>query len=140
MFYEPEGADAYLSFDAAVKTAYAGNTEFVGADGKLTDAGKALSDDLSSFVIAKNVTCLFNRVTGDHVWSTDAAEIAALKADVSWSVEGDAFAVPSYNGVRDVVRLYNGGLNRHLLSVSADEQNILQGTGWTVEGVAYKAF
>ena len=86
------------------------------------------------------MTRLYNRVNGDHVWSVSADEVAGLEANADWNNEGPAFYVPAYTGSQSVTRLYNAKLSRHVLSTSAGEQANLAKNGWTVEGVAFKAY
>ncbi|PST45421.1 hypothetical protein CPA40_11115, partial [Bifidobacterium callitrichos] len=82
---------------------------------------------------------LFNKVNGDHVWTSDANEHAYLAAQAAWNDEGVAFYTPTFTGTTDVARLSKG--NRHLLSTDGNEQKVLSTkSGWTLEGTAFKAY
>ncbi|WP_190973586.1 InlB B-repeat-containing protein [Bifidobacterium callitrichos] len=82
---------------------------------------------------------LFNKVNGDHVWTSDANEHAYLAAQAAWNDEGVAFYTPTFTGTTDVARLSKG--NRHLLSTDSNEQKVLSTkSGWTLEGTAFKAY
>ena len=82
---------------------------------------------------------LYNKATGDHVWTVDANEHAVLAAQADWNDEDVAFYTPAFTGTTDVVRLYKA--NRHLLSTDAHEQNVLASQqGWTNEGTAFLGY
>ena len=89
--------------------------------------------------IVKPVYRLYNKATGDHVWTVDANEHAVLAAQADWNDEDVAFYTPAFTGTTDVVRLYKA--NRHLLSTDAHEQNVLASQqGWTNEGTAFLGY
>ncbi|NMN00821.1 hypothetical protein G1C96_1400 [Bifidobacterium sp. DSM 109958] len=111
--------------------------QYADALASFTEDTKALKDVVTP--ILTDYVRFFNPSTGDHVWTVEGGdEYNALKPQDSWNEEGAAFYAPTFTGTTKVNRLYNGELNRHLLSVSASEQATLQGTGWTVEGLAVK--
>ena len=117
---------------------YAKLQSFAGVANSNSDIERTLLS-LTDPILTK-VTRLYNRVNGDHVWSVSADEVAGLEANADWNNEGPAFYVPRYTGSQSVTRLYNAKLSRHVLSTSASEQASLARNGWTVEGIAFKAY
>ena len=126
-------ADKFATFDTAVEQAYKA------ADNPAAHAQVLAELSAAATPIVNLVNRVYNTVTGDHVWTVDAHEYEVLSGQVQWTGEGTAFAVPAYNGLRKVTRLYKD--NRHLLSTDGNEVKVLsEQYGWTNEGTAFLAY
>lgn len=80
---------------------------------------------------------LYNPYTGEHFYTSNAAEVANLTA-VGWKYEGEAWTAPSKSAT-PVYRLYNPyveGGDHHYAS-NAAEVSMLKASGWSYEGVAW---
>ena len=128
---DTENTEKFADFEAAVEAA-----EYKGAEAK----AQVLAElSAAATPIVNLVNRVYNTVTGDHVWTVDAHEYEVLSGQVQWTGEGTAFAVPAYNGLRTVTRLYKD--NRHLLSTDGNEVKVLsEQYGWTNEGTAFLAY
>jgi parallel beta-helix repeat protein len=89
---------------------------------------------------------LYNNVTKEHLYSTDANEYTVLGED-GWSQEGAPFDVEngpaSISGVSDEpdYRLYNPVTYQHLWTTDRNEYFTLRTSGvWRPEGVAFYVF
>ena len=128
-----EGAEKLADFSAAVEAAYEGDENKDARDQVLAELTAAATP------IVNLVNRVYNTVSGDHVWTVDANEYEVLTGQAQWVGEGSAFAVPAYNGLRTVSRLYKD--NRHLLSTDSNEVKVLsEQQGWSDEGTAFLAY
>ena len=84
------------------------------------------------------VNRLYSPTTGEHLYTIDQEEYE-YNAGHGWDGEGAAFYVPTNGGRTTVYRLAKDG--KHLYSVDAHEVEVLSAQqGWTVEGIAFKAY
>lgn len=72
---------------------------------------------------------LYNRATGEHLLTTQQAEITALTSTGVWVEEGEAWIAPSEG--QPVYRLYNPNSQDHYFTTSKAEAQYLQGLGWS---------
>ncbi|MCH9275439.1 InlB B-repeat-containing protein [Bifidobacterium amazonense] len=108
-------------------------TEFPG-----TTAVKAQIAAISDPIVTP-VYRLYNKVNGDHVWSSDDNEKTSLSKKADWNYEGIAFFTPTYTGTVTVSRLHKD--SRHLLSTDRNEQSALSKKyGWKNEGTAFLGY
>ncbi len=83
---------------------------------------------------------LYNDVTKEHLFTTDANEYAVL-ATRGWVQEGAVYRVYASPGTVGSVttvplyRLYHEGIRQHLWTTDASEDAVLATRGWTQEGV-----
>ncbi len=88
---------------------------------------------------SKPVYRLFNRISGDHHYTTSTGERASLLASGDWRNEGVAFLS---GGSIPIHRLYNGRLWRgqhHYTTNVAERDMLTRGYGWRSEGVGFYA-
>lgn len=79
---------------------------------------------------------LYNPVTGEHHYTTDANEKKVLKTNYRWTYEGVGWFAPS-KGL-PVYRLYNKRTGEHLYTTDANERTTLVSRyGWTSEGIGW---
>ena len=72
---------------------------------------------------------LYNRFTGEHLYTNDANEVKVLYKDHQWGFEGIAWYTPT-EGI-PVYRLYNPILGNHLYTTDTNEVNVLTSQhGW----------
>ena len=89
--------------------------------------------------LLKQVTRLYNAQLQEHMYTSDANEIAVLTAG-DWTKDSNlaSFYVPAlYTTKTKVVRLYNPGTHLHLYTSDTNEVNVLTTKGgWTLDGDA----
>ena len=78
---------------------------------------------------------LYNPWTGEHLFTQNEGERAALKA-AGWSDEGKAWTSPTKSNA-PVYRLFNPYTAEHLYTTSRVEKDTLASSGWTDEGVSF---
>ena len=93
------------------------------------------SDEVTIAAATQNVLRLYNRWTGEHLYTTNRAEYNSLGRR-GWSGEGTAWAAPN-SGSSPVWRLYNRWSGDHLLTSNRREYDALGRAGWSREGVAF---
>lgn len=80
---------------------------------------------------------MYNRNSGEHFYTSNAAEKDALKA-ATWVYEGVAWTTDS-TGSTPVYRLYNPNAGNHYYTVNAAERDALVRMGWRNEDVAFES-
>lgn len=80
---------------------------------------------------------LYNRWSGEHLFTTDASEYAYL-ATLGWTQEGVAWYAPASGGT-PVWRLYNPYSGDHLYTGSVSEYAYLGSIGWRQEGESFRS-
>lgn len=93
------------------------------------------SDAATLAAATQDVLRLYNRWSGEHLYTTNRTEYSSL-GKVGWSGEGTAWAAPS-SGSNPVWRLYNRWSGDHLLTSDRKEYDALGRAGWNREGVAF---
>ena len=81
---------------------------------------------------------LFNKSTGEHLFTTDANEAKTLTSGMGWRSEGVEWLSASTGD--EVYRLYNPANGEHLYTTDRNEYATLGaagGAGWRQEGVAF---
>lgn len=132
---EPEGApgvDVAGPADEAI-TPPSEKPEETGED---TASQNSMESDAATLAAAtQDVLRLYNRWSGEHLYTTNRTEYNSL-GKVGWSGEGTAWAAPS-SGSNPVWRLYNRWSGDHLLTSDRKEYDALGRAGWNREGVAF---
>ena len=82
-----------------------------------------------------DVLRLYNPNSGEHLYTTSAAERMAL-VEGGWKDEGGAWVAPARSNT-PVWRLYNPNSGEHLYTASSVERSALRDLGWKDEGVAF---
>jgi hypothetical protein len=97
-----------------------------------------------SYSLAKVATVplyrLYNRVSGEHLYTKDAYEAYILPIEApDWKSEGDAWVSPTFG--KEVFRLYNPILGDHHYTADQHEIDVLTAEhGWVVEKQAWLSF
>lgn len=126
------GADVAGSAEEAI-TPPSEKPEETGED---TAPQNSIESDAATLAAAtQDVLRLYNRWSGEHLYTTSRAEYNSL-GKVGWSGEGTAWAAPS-SGSNPVWRLYNRWSGDHLLTSDRKEYDALGRAGWNREGVAF---
>ncbi len=131
----PEGApgvDVAGSAEEAI-TPPSAKPEEIGEDAAPQNSME--SDAATLAAATQDVLRLYNRWSGEHLYTTSRAEYNSL-GKVGWSGEGTAWAAPS-SGSNPVWRLYNRWSGDHLLTSDRKEYDTLGRAGWNREGVAF---
>lgn len=80
---------------------------------------------------------VYNHSTGEHLYTTNAAERDLLAASGSWVYEeGGGWTSPGFSAY-PVYRLYNPHGVEHFYTKSAEEKDMLVKAGWNYEGIAF---
>jgi hypothetical protein len=107
----------------------------------INEARQPSSTTSSTTQAVSPITRLFNKRTGQHLYSSNVAAEDTKNPD--WSVEGPAFNMlgtgDTTAGATDVTRL-RGQSGDYLLSADPEEIKAAQSQGYTAEGVLGKAF
>ena len=82
----------------------------------------------------RSVYRMFNRWSGEHLFTLDYGEALAMFED-GWDSEGVAWTAPA--GGVDVRRLYNPSLGDHHFTPDAGEAKSLESIGWVDEGPVF---
>lgn len=121
------------------EVSYRDNVELGTATATVTGLGDRVGVATASFNIkaAQEVLRLYNRWTGEHLYTTNRAEYDSLGRR-GWNREGIGFYG---GGSASVWRLYNRWLKAgtHLLTTDKTEYDNLIKDGWSGEGVAFGA-
>ncbi|MFR0557275.1 putative Ig domain-containing protein [Pseudoscardovia radai] len=80
---------------------------------------------------------VYNPNTGEHVYTTNAAEKDALVA-LGWADEGAVWSADTYSATA-VYRVYNPNTGEHFYTEDSAEKDALVTLGWADEGVAWYA-
>ena len=94
-----------------------------------TDSG------MKETVTRVTMTRLYNKYSGEHLYTSDADEVADLTAR-GWKNEGTAWVAPSVSST-PVYRLYNPYSGDHLFTTDEGEYAKCQAAGWNGEGIAW---
>lgn len=78
---------------------------------------------------------LYNRWTGEHLFTADNGEYSSL-GKVGWIQEGVSWLSPM-DGKEPVYRLYNSWSGEHLYTKDPEEYHTLPGYGWDQEGCMF---
>ncbi len=78
---------------------------------------------------------LYNQYTGEHFYTSDAAERDSVVA-AGWTDEGTGWIAPG-GSTNPVFRLYNQYAGEHHYTMTASERDELVEAGWTDEGVGW---
>lgn len=80
---------------------------------------------------------LYNHLSKQHLYTTDAYERYVLSSNSDWRDEGTAYYVSKAPTSQPVYRLYSPSLAVHHITLDAYERNVLVSQGWRDEGVAW---
>ena len=125
-------------YDATVKI-YAANASGT-ANTSRTVATKMIHVNLTkqqSTISSQSVYRLYNKVSGEHLYTTSNYEYNSLNTmNSGWLGEGVAWKAPKSGN--NVYRVYNPNSGEHLYTESAYEMNsLVHQNGWKSEGVAF---
>lgn len=79
---------------------------------------------------------LYNKLTGEHLFTTNKAEKDALLASDTWKDEGQGWIAPSTSDY-PVYRLLNPNTGDHHYTTDKNEFDTLPAYGWIAEGIAF---
>lgn len=79
---------------------------------------------------------LYNRLTGEHLFTIDPAERDALITSDTWKHEGESWTLPFHSEI-PIYRLLNPNTTDHHYTVDVTEYDDLQTKGWIGEGIAF---
>ena len=83
------------------------------------------------------MTRLFNKTTGEHLYTSDANEVKTLVNEYNWTNEGVAWNAPAVSNT-PVYRLFNRVTGEHFYSKDLNEvNNISKLDDWKYEGIAW---
>ena len=119
------------------EVSYRDNVELGTATVTVTGLGDHVGVATASFDIkaTQEVLRLYNRWTGEHLYTTNRAEYDSLGRR-GWSGEGVAWTAPGSSS-SPVWRLYNRWSGDHLLTSSRKEYDALGRLGWNREGIGF---
>lgn len=80
---------------------------------------------------------LYNHWTGEHFYTSDAAEKNKL-VSLGWTYEGEGWRASAKGDA--VYRLYNQWTGEHHFTLNASEKNACVAAGWTDEGVGWRSY
>ena len=131
----PEGAPG-VDVAGSAEEAITPPSEKPEETGEDTASQNSMESDAATLAAAtQDVLRLYNRWSGEHLYTTSRTEYNSL-GKVGWSGEGTAWAAPS-SGSNPVWRLYNRWSGDHLLTSDRKEYDALGRAGWNREGVAF---
>ena len=131
----PEGASG-VDVAGSAEEAITPPSEKPEETGEDTAPQNSMGSDVATLAAAtQDVLRLYNRWSGEHLYTTSRTEYNSL-GKVGWSGEGTAWAAPS-SGSNPVWRLYNRWSGDHLLTSDRKEYDALGRAGWNREGVAF---
>ena len=102
-------------------------------DDSYSDSGT--DSGMKETVTRVTMTRLYNKYSGEHLYTSDADEVADLTAR-GWKNEGTAWVAPSVSST-PVYRLYNPYSGDHLFTTDEGEYAKCQAAGWNGEGIAW---
>ena len=119
------------------EVSYRDNVELGTATVTVTGLGDHVGVATASFDIkaTQEVLRLYNRWTGEHLYTTNRAEYDSLGRR-GWSGEGVAWTAPGSSS-SPVWRLYNRWSGDHLLTSNRREYDALGRLGWNREGIGF---
>lgn len=119
------------------EVSYRDNVELGTATVTVTGLGDHVGVATASFDIkaTQEVLRLYNRWTGEHLYTTNRAEYDSLGRR-GWSGEGVAWTAPGSSS-SPVWRLYNRWSGDHLLTSNRKEYDALGRLGWNREGIGF---
>lgn len=119
------------------EVSYRDNVELGTATVTVTGLGDHVGVATASFDIkaVQEVLRLYNRWTGEHLYTTNRAEYDSLGRR-GWSGEGVAWTAPGSSS-SPVWRLYNRWSGDHLLTSNRKEYDALGRLGWNREGIGF---
>ena len=131
----PEGAPG-VDVAGSAEEAITPPSEKPEETGEDTASQNSMESDATTLAAAtQDVLRLYNRWSGEHLYTTNRTEYNSL-GKVGWSGEGTAWAAPN-SGSNPVWRLYNRWSGDHLLTSDRKEYDALGRAGWNREGVAF---
>ena len=131
----PEGAPG-VDVAGSAEEAITPPSEKPEETGEDTAPQNSMESDAATLAAAtQDVLRLYNRWSGEHLYTTSRTEYNSL-GKVGWSGEGTAWAAPN-SGSNPVWRLYNRWSGDHLLTSDRKEYDALGRAGWNREGVAF---
>ena len=131
----PEGAPG-VDVAGSAEEAITPPSEKPEETGEDTASQNSMESDATTLAAAtQDVLRLYNRWSGEHLYTTSRTEYNSL-GKVGWSGEGTAWAAPN-SGSNPVWRLYNRWSGDHLLTSDRKEYDALGRAGWNREGVAF---
>jgi muramidase-2 len=131
----PEGAPG-VDVAGSAEEAITPPSEKPEETGEDTASQNSMESDATTLAAAtQDVLRLYNRWSGEHLYTTSRTEYNSL-GKVGWSGEGTAWAAPG-SGSNPVWRLYNRWSGDHLLTSDRKEYDALGRAGWNREGVAF---
>ena len=131
----PEGAPG-VDVAGSAEEAITPPSEKPEETGEDTAPQNSMESDAATLAAAtQDVLRLYNRWSGEHLYTTNRTEYNSL-GKVGWSGEGTAWAAPN-SGSNPVWRLYNRWSGDHLLTSDRKEYDALGRVGWNREGVAF---
>ena len=93
------------------------------------------SSNSGSTVTRVTMTRLYNKWSGEHLYTSNANEVKKL-VSLGWKNEGTAWIAPSTSAT-PVYRLYNKWSGCHHYTASKEEYEKCASVGWTKEGIAW---
>ncbi len=122
--------------------AYSNNVNAGTATATVTFKGNYAGKATGTFKITKTetvgrvtMTRLYNRWSGEHLYTSNAKEISDLVA-IGWKNEGTAWVAP-FTSSTPVYRLYNPYSGDHHYTTSKKEYDDCAKAGWNKEGIAW---
>ena len=83
------------------------------------------------------MTRLYNKTTGEHLYTSDANEITTLVNEYNWTNEGTAWNAPAVSNT-PVYRMFNRVTGEHVYTKDLNEVNTLSKKDeWNNEGIAW---
>lgn len=140
----PEGMtmseDGFIEIFAVAEVASVTNTKPSGGSGS---GGGSVSkpntpEEPSNPIVGKPTTMyrLYNRLTGEHLYTTDKAERDNLLTSDTWKDEGQGWTAPDVSDY-PVYRLLNPNNGDHHYTTDKNEFETLPSLGWVAEGIAF---
>lgn len=93
------------------------------------------SSNSGSTVTRVTMTRLYNKWSGEHLYTSNASEVKKL-VSLGWKNEGTAWIAPSTSAT-PVYRLYNKWSGDHHYTTSKTEYDKCAAAGWNKEGIAW---
>ncbi len=134
----------YLSSKRGSAPTVDGLTGTWAADASYATKIKAILDDLESSSDFQLVYRLYNPITSEHLFTTDANEYNSL-VKYDWKKEGAAWE-SLRTGTKGVYRLYNSGLgaqrkmSHHYTTDKAEADDLVKNWGWVYDNNANPIF
>ncbi|MDE5757851.1 MAG: hypothetical protein K2H85_04480, partial [Allobaculum sp.] len=94
------------------------------------------STSIDSNVVKKTVYRFYNRLTGEHFYTSSEAERNELMKDSRWINEGQGWIAPETSDF-PIYRVCNPNSGEHHFTIDKNEYETLQALGWKGEGIGY---